>query len=447
MILQDSGRGLFRMAGDFGKGISTFIWSIIVLSDSTVVSGDNRGHVQVWDGETGVLIVTIRQHSSEILALASSPDESQIFASGVDNRVICIQRVMARGQAEMLPRGSGYVSPADSMWVYSSSHRPHTHDVFSLAVCVLPDAPVGDAHSPLRHGPVLLSGGLDCKLCVYSISDFAKTRPTFILPVPANSLMQSSATGDVLAVRHRNHVDVWSVSLRESQIAVEKKRLAAEEDKKSSKKPKGRKPARGKGTEEVEVPVASVEIAPAVIKDDGCVLKLRIEVVGADHIHTIALSPDGRFLALSRHSGTRLWILQPSIVAIELPAILKSQFCHSITFSADSHRLALGSSCGEVWILDATLASPVSREPSTDNDDEDDSDNEKIPAGNIWTAQVRFVLNHASNVKDYVSSSSSAKMEAGGLESAISGLVFSPDGCYLALSDSHRCVYVYELDR
>ena len=63
-----------------------------VLSDSTVVSGDNRGHVQLWDGDAGVLMATLHQHTAEVLALAVSPDETQVGQGqsrqqGVQNRV------------------------------------------------------------------------------------------------------------------------------------------------------------------------------------------------------------------------------------------------------------------------------------------------------------------------------------------------------------------------
>ena len=126
------------MTGDVLRGVSTYIWSIKVLTDSTVVTGDSRGHVQLWDGETGVLMITLHQHSAEILALAVSPDENQIFASGVDCRVTCIRRVAV--QQSKYVDANGQVSdtaPSDSNWVYSTSHRPHSHDVFALAVCNL----------------------------------------------------------------------------------------------------------------------------------------------------------------------------------------------------------------------------------------------------------------------------------------------------------------------
>jgi hypothetical protein len=38
---------LFRMLGDVLRGsVSTLIWSLLVLPDSTVVTGDSRGQVR-----------------------------------------------------------------------------------------------------------------------------------------------------------------------------------------------------------------------------------------------------------------------------------------------------------------------------------------------------------------------------------------------------------------
>ena len=92
-LFQVSGRTLYRMTGDVQRGVSTSIWSILVLADSTIVSGDNRGHVQFWDGHVGVLLSSVQQHAAEIYALAVSTDEDFVYASGADSRITCLRRV------------------------------------------------------------------------------------------------------------------------------------------------------------------------------------------------------------------------------------------------------------------------------------------------------------------------------------------------------------------
>ena len=210
---ESTGQGIFRMIGDVLRGVSTYMLSIVVLSNSTVVTGDSRGHVQLWDGETGVLMVTLHQHTAEILALAVSPDESQIFASGVDCRVTCVRRISPQQQQQqqqqllrakygdggvdpsdeqevMMTSSYAMTSPSDCNWVYSTSHRPHSHDVCALAVChCSTDGFTSDSltsssssssspsSSSSSSNAVLISGGMDTKLCSYSIDEFARTRP------------------------------------------------------------------------------------------------------------------------------------------------------------------------------------------------------------------------------------------------------------------------------
>jgi hypothetical protein len=129
------------MTGDVFKGLATHIWSMVVLSDSTVVTGDGRGNVQIWDGTVGVLMLNIHQNTAEILALAVTPDERQIFASGVDGRVTCIKKVQGTNNDKSNNDDGGNVyntntNPTDSQWVYTSSHRPHSHDVYALTICM-----------------------------------------------------------------------------------------------------------------------------------------------------------------------------------------------------------------------------------------------------------------------------------------------------------------------
>ena len=233
------------MTGDIFKGLSTYIWSMLVLTDSTVITGDGRGNVQIWDGNVGVLMLNIHQNTAEILALAVTPDERQIFASGVDGRVTCIKKVTQVSSSNN-DKGSiddvgntintnSATAPTDSQWVYTSSHRPHSHDVYALTICMntstnantnttrvrsnsesdnnssnndsdngtttrkrsgsfsLQTNPNPNSQKPLDiDGYVLLSGGMDTKLCCYSVSDFVRIRPTWILPMPATGIIHYS---------------------------------------------------------------------------------------------------------------------------------------------------------------------------------------------------------------------------------------------------------------
>jgi WD40 repeat protein len=341
-VNESSGQGLFRMIGDVLRGVSTYIWSIKVLSDSTVITGDSRGHVQLWDGETGVLMITLHQHIAEVLALEVSPDETQIFASGVDCRVTCVRRVTQPTQ-QMNKYGSEDVeppSPSDSHWVYSTSHRPHSHDVFALAVC-----------NTASVGPVLISGGMDTKLCSYSIDEFARTRPSWILPVPASGLVQTSADFSTVAVRHRDRIDIWGVNPSPLQakaaLKAEEAALLVPKDTKKGKKSK---------KDEAVIPVADV-INEDVDDESRCSLSLRLETKGSEHIHCFALSPDGSIVACSTTAETRIWSLnlkheneELSVQKLLLPPAARG-FVQALAFSADGRRVAGFTATGAILLL------------------------------------------------------------------------------------------------
>lgn len=158
------------------------IWSLTVLRDFTLISGDNHGRIQFWNGYTGnELLSTTQVHTSTISCLATNDNDDAVFASGEDSRVICLRKVN-RAQDSLptslfpsseLKRYPFLESMINCQWIYTNSHRPHTHDVRSLVIVT-------------QSGKsVLVSGGVDSKLCMYSVDDFTGTRPTWILPIPA----------------------------------------------------------------------------------------------------------------------------------------------------------------------------------------------------------------------------------------------------------------------
>ena len=53
----ESGHPLQRMStGRVEKNLETTVWSVIILSDYTIVSGDSRGKTSFWNGNTGMSV-------------------------------------------------------------------------------------------------------------------------------------------------------------------------------------------------------------------------------------------------------------------------------------------------------------------------------------------------------------------------------------------------------
>eukprot|EP01039_Chlorochromonas_danica_P010369 gene10369-11479_t len=199
---ESTGRALFRMTGDVHGGLSPSIWCLSVLSDGVVAAGDSRGQLHLFDGNQGVHLSGFATHTADILCLAVNREEDSIYASGIDGKVVALQR-----------------TSSGSQWAYAHSHRAHSHDVFSLALAPRPSTRA-DTYPGDRH--LLLSAGLDGKVATYGAERdcFSRHRP-FSLHLLSTSgvlprqLVTADASHSMLACGGENAVDLWT--LRDGQ--------------------------------------------------------------------------------------------------------------------------------------------------------------------------------------------------------------------------------------
>lgn len=242
---ENTGKSFFRMTGDvnFRNNIPSF-WTLIVLSDSTVISGDSQGQIQIWDGSIGVLMQTHCQHTADILTVAANAEENLFYASGIDGKIACFQRQLNTSDG----------------WKYTYSHRVHTHDVFTLAIISKPkkkDYP-GKKFT-------LVSGGLDSRIALYSADDFDKAQPKWLPLVTDNNLVSSSLNCSTLSLAHQSHVDLWNLTLMESSSPVD--------------------------SEDATTPILFLRIK----QKEGC------------NIWTSAMHPSGKFIIISTFDEVKIW--------------------------------------------------------------------------------------------------------------------------------------------
>ncbi|KAG5180826.1 quinon protein alcohol dehydrogenase-like superfamily [Tribonema minus] len=278
-----SGQVLYHMAVEAYGTEPTMVWALCALSDGTLVSGDSLGHIQVWDIQTGTLRQSLATHEADVLALAVTSDEQVLFGAGVDSKVSAIERVEDENGVER--------------WAFSHSHRPHTHDVRALA-CMEGGGEGG------RGGDVLLSGGIDTKVCVYQAHNF-KGRLTKLWPFPYHQLPDKAAT----AQRKGNDVKI-------------EKLLKA-------------------------------------------ILRLRqidVRLKGDDHLACAALSPNGAYAAVSTVRGTRLITFprsRPTATGAEriqagsmaVPRIAAAP-AHKLAFAPDGRRLVAAAAGGRLVVTE-----------------------------------------------------------------------------------------------
>lgn len=481
---EDSGRVVFRMLGDVLRGsVSTLIWSLLVLPDSTVITGDSRGQVrgnlclksycvfadlslpnciiwqvQVWDGNAGVLMDSFRQHTADVLTLAASPDGTTVFAAGVDGKVICLQKsnvanLPSAGASSGNRSRSNSIagSAAENTWVYVHAHRAHSHDVLALAVCQgascgannsgteAPErkrvsfAGLEDAGKGASNSLVLLSGGVDTRLCTYSVDSFVRTRPTWIPPIPTNSLISTSARSDVIALRNREYVDLWGVGLQASANS------------------------------------AQTAVQSSGGSDSNCRLRMRLQLKGNDYLHCSALSPLGDFVAASSASGIRVYEVitsassdaSVSLRKVQLPEILQGdkEFAHAISFvqvnstttvadvSSSSARKSSKTKGVDKQSTTATACTTQVAIHCAKKEVVVLCECDRGAAGDDAVLKVVQVVNHRNIIQSRTGSMERVTDKA--LTQAVNKMVFSADGQYLAVSScsSRSIVYVYDLSR
>jgi len=177
-----SGRCLFRITLDEYKSRSTLVWDLKYLSNEIIVSADSLGKVQLWTGKHGTLRQSFQLHLADMLTLAVNEEEDTIYASGVDHKVVRLQKVKSK----------------QNNWVKSGEVRQHTHDVRSIA---------------LSNTGLMASGGLDTQLILCPTDSFEIDSCVRYLPFSDSSKRFSIASkANVLMLQTNMSLKFWQLS-------------------------------------------------------------------------------------------------------------------------------------------------------------------------------------------------------------------------------------------
>lgn len=189
----DTGREMTRITVDglSSSGEPPCIWSVLVLSDGTIVSGDSLGQVSFWDGKFGTMLAKFNPNGVDVLALANSPKGDLVFSSGVDPRIYVFKRI----------------SGSDGMteWAYLSSKQEHALDVRALCCCSNPQEGAFDHR--------IFSAGNDSMIVSHSVDGFLKEHPRRVDLVPERPCISVSGGEDldIMATATGNSLDIWKL--------------------------------------------------------------------------------------------------------------------------------------------------------------------------------------------------------------------------------------------
>ncbi|CAN0277610.1 unnamed protein product, partial [Scytosiphon promiscuus] len=301
-----TGQTLFDMRLESGRKEDAIVWALEALEDGTVISGDSYGRLQVWDGLTGTQLQSLTTHEADVLCLCVAEGQNQLFVSGCDGKVVSVEKRQAAEAStleldaqdrEIDGRGVDVKAGVRRRqtrtrqgweWTIGSMRREHTHDVLALAIheqsldnTRVKNRGVGAA----RKGPVLVSGGMDASLSLYSVPGF-KTQassglggPRSLEPLPPVPVAFLARAPRLVLIMHNLHLDLWEV----------------------------RRHGRSFSTDELG------DLADETILDSD-VLRLRLEpkTEKGGHLACAAISAAGDLVAVSTTKETKVYSLSKS---------------------------------------------------------------------------------------------------------------------------------------
>ncbi|KAL6065936.1 U3 small nucleolar RNA-associated protein [Balamuthia mandrillaris] len=409
----DTGRNVSRITVEsFGRS-KTNVWSILVLKDWTIVTGDSLGKTQFWDGKTGTLIKGFRNHKADVLALATNQQEDMVFSSGIDNK-------MAQFQYVVHERQESAAGPEQKDWIYTSSRRNHTHDVLCMAVSPPSSSPFPFLSSTKKHFhqqrhyrrpeatpeyyQFIVSGGIDTQLCLASVHDFIDSVPRKQPPFSHHPPFSLSSSKSLLLCQYQHSLQLWNFS-----------------------------PAAAESSEEIAfVPEGTRLTATGAPK-----LVAELKMKGSN-LACSALSPDGAWIACADATQTKLFklaVIKNEFTAKESLSIRKHPLPydvlpgHRLLFTPDSSKLIIATNESSIQIVD--LVAP---------------DEPRI---------IKTFTQHQAQSFDTVPIGTEGEQPEAKTEPNQSGvfktapictLAVSLDGQWLASGDLNNHIYVYNLD-
>ncbi|XP_061389746.1 U3 small nucleolar RNA-associated protein 4 homolog [Musca vetustissima] len=230
----------------------TIVWSIQVLQDFTIISGDSRGHVSIWDGKTASQLETHQALKADVLAVAVNEEEDKLFCAGIEPTIRIYAKTQIKRDDMMYYR-----------WVKFLQRRVHDHDVKAL-VCAQDN---------------IYSGGVDGYL---GISSATKTRSTIHKygPFLQQPCVTISPAERLVLLSYAHSLEIWRMGSTNGSVE-----LGHQEQSKTEPK------------------LLSLLTIPEKLLE----FKSRNE----ERIVCSTLSPNGRWLCYSTHSEIRLFHFVP----------------------------------------------------------------------------------------------------------------------------------------
>ncbi|KAF8213295.1 WD40-repeat-containing domain protein [Mycena galopus ATCC 62051] len=431
-----SGRSIDRMGTDKIRGERTLVWSIGVLGDGTIVSGDSLGMVKFWDSRTCTQLQTFQAHGADVLCLTIDPTGTAVYTSGVDQKITQF----------CLVKTSGGEKSSSRRWIQTSSRRMHSHDVRALAIwppyTTLP--PSHKLHFPMDIAPILASGGLDMSVVVTPAA-----LPTNTVVKIVNPISTSIHSTFEDSYHRRLAYSSGPSSTSAVQVAREARLLCCARD-------------AGLGIWRINKKPAAPEEEPATVEDDvdaaGWEKVLDMELNVHTNLLATAISSNGRWLVLSDLYESKLFSLSSNsdggikprrirdfsaVLQAHLPPKSTSTGGLAFHFTPDSSKLVISTAAGS-YILVVDLGA-ADEKPRVLRRFDHHRHGSSISGDRVVKARPTDAEN-ADAPPPNEDEESESDMPSVPITTSILRLATSFDGQWLASSDTHGRTHVYNLD-
>ncbi|KAF8078360.1 WD40-repeat-containing domain protein [Lyophyllum atratum] len=435
-----TGRVIDRMGTDKVRGERTLVWTVGVLGDGTIVSGDSLGMVKFWDSRTCTQLQSFQGHGADVLCLTVGPDGNTVFTSGVDQKTSLFSLVKT-GNPDL---ASNPLVGSSNRWIHSCSRRMHSHDVRALATwppyTTLPAS--HRRHFPMNIAPILASGGLDMSVVVTPAALPSSTLVKTINPLSTSAhcifedsyhrrLAYSSGPSGTSAIQVARRARLVSC-MRDAGVSV------------------WRIKARPSGDEEdlSEVEAPRLESQPAAWEK---VLDMDLNVT--TNLLASSISDDGRWLVVSDLYETKLFSLTTDVKdrlnirrIRDFSSILQSHIPGSTTsstggqafrFTPDSSKLVMSTAISSyILVIDLMGEKPRVLRRFDHHRSKDSIVRDRVVKGLKTDDDVQ--MGDATSEEEEDSSAPAV--------TSVLRISISPDGQWLATSDDRARTHIFNLD-
>ncbi|KAJ2824688.1 U3 small nucleolar RNA-associated protein [Coemansia furcata] len=185
----------------------TLVWSVIVLKNGTIVSGDSRGRVSFWDPVMHVIEQEFRALGADVLCLTADEAGHTVFASGVDPKITQFKLLAGGSVADSVANGAAgkkRLNLRSKKWQLAGFRRYHTHDVRAIAV------------SSHLENDLIISGGTDTQVAYCQARPFPNENPHRqpCFP-PLNSVISVASEANLILQRQGNTLKLWALGKAE----------------------------------------------------------------------------------------------------------------------------------------------------------------------------------------------------------------------------------------